>query len=136
MTNLYSPHTGEHIRADVPADWMGRADSAAPAYDPQTQACFWRDDRWEIIALISSDDRVPEAIEALQALLALDAAGLAPAFAAWANSPERTFAERAFIDRARTWRRDNPVLIAGAADMGITPEQLDQLFIAGAAIQL
>lgn len=79
---------------------------------------------------------VPEAVEALQALLALDAAGLAPAFAAWAQSPERSFAERAFIDRARTWRRDNPVLIAGAADMGITPEQLDQLFIAGAAIQL
>ena len=79
---------------------------------------------------------VPEAVEALQALLAIDAAGLAPAFAAWAESPDRTFAERAFITRTTTWRRDNPVLAAGAEAMGITPEQLDQLFIAAGAIQV
>jgi hypothetical protein len=88
---------------------------------------------WQCVARMPE---VPESIEALQGLLALYAAGLAPAFEAWAQSPARSFAERAFIDRARTWRRDNLVLVEGAAAMGISPGQLDQLFIAAGVIEL
>lgn len=50
MKDAYSPHTGEHIATDSPAQWMGRAGTPAPEYDSQTQACFWRGDAWEIVA--------------------------------------------------------------------------------------
>lgn len=47
---FYSPQTGEHIRTDVPAPWMGRAGVPAPDYDPATHSAFWRGERWEIVA--------------------------------------------------------------------------------------
>lgn len=69
-----------------------------------------------------------EAIPALDALLALDAAGLSSAYDAWANSPTRTFAERAFIAKAQTWRRDDPTLNAAAAALGLSESEVDALF--------
>lgn len=74
--------------------------------------------------------QVPESVPALEALLALDAAGLSADYEAWANDPARTFAERAFINKALTWRRDDPVLNAAGDALGLTEEQKDQLFIA------
>ena len=71
---------------------------------------------------------VPQEVTALQGLKALDAAGMAAAYEQWANDPARTFLERAFISREQRWRRDDPVLLAGAAALGLTPEQLDDLF--------
>jgi len=76
----------------------------------------------------------PESVTALRGLLAIDAAGLSSAYAAWAGSGDRTFAERAFIDKALRWRRDDPVLIAGADALGLTAEQVDQLFISASAL--
>jgi hypothetical protein len=75
------------------------------------------------------DARVPKRIEVLQGLLAIDQAGLSGVYESWINSPERTFAEKAFINKARTWRRDDPILQAAATEIGLTKEQLDQLFI-------
>ena len=77
---------------------------------------------------------VPESIEALQGLKAVDQAGLSAAYEAWANAPERTFIEKAFINKAQTWRRDDPVLIAGATALGLTSAQVDSLFILGATL--
>lgn len=71
----------------------------------------------------------PRECTALQGLLALSRAGLANAFEAWANNPARTFEERAFINRAILWRRDDPVLAAGARALGLTEANLDQLFL-------
>lgn len=71
---------------------------------------------------------VPEAVTPLQGLLALDQAGMATAYDAWAKNPARTFSERAFIEKAQTWRRDNAVLQGACAGLGITPTQLDDLF--------
>ena len=71
---------------------------------------------------------VPESVTALQGLLVLDQFGMAAAYEAWANAPERTFAQRAFINKAQTWKRDDPTLTQAAADMGLTPEQLDTMF--------
>lgn len=68
-------------------------------------------------------------VPALSALLALDAAGIAPYYSAWAASPERSFAERAFIDKATHWRSDDAVLHSAAAALGITDDQLTQLFL-------
>ena len=52
INDAYSPHTGEHIRTDDPADWMGRAGTPAPNYNQQTQACFWRDDAWAVVDVV------------------------------------------------------------------------------------
>ena len=67
-------------------------------------------------------------ITALQGLLAIDAAGLAEQYETWATDPTRTFAERAFINRAQSWQRDDQTLIAAATALGLDAEQIDALF--------
>jgi hypothetical protein len=46
--DLYSPDTGEHIQTTTPQDWMARAGADAPAYNRQTEGCFWRNGAWEV----------------------------------------------------------------------------------------
>ena len=77
---------------------------------------------------------VPSQVSALQGLLAINAAGLSEAYSAWASSGERTFAERAFIDKATHWKRTDPVLLSGATALGLTSDQVDQLFISASAL--
>lgn len=77
---------------------------------------------------------VPQEITPLQGLLALDKFGFSAAFEAWESDPARTFAERAFIARAQTWRRNDPTLLAAASAFNLTPKQLDTLFIEGAQL--
>lgn len=77
---------------------------------------------------------VPQAVTPLQGLLAIDLAGLSVAYEAWASDPARTFSERAFIQKAQTWRRDDPLLQAATDALGMTPAQLDALFIAAAKL--
>lgn len=67
-------------------------------------------------------------VTALQGLLAIDHAGLSVEYAVWANSPLRTFAQKAFIDKAQMWKRNDPTLIAAATDIGLSEGQLDALF--------
>jgi hypothetical protein len=69
----------------------------------------------------------------IQGLLAIEQAGLAAAFDAWATDPARTFADRAFL-RATVWKRTNPILCAAAAELGLTDAQLDDLFRQAAAL--
>lgn len=73
-------------------------------------------------------------VSALQGLLAIDQAGLAAQYEAWASAPARTFAERAFINKAMTWRRDDPTIQAAAVALGLTSQQVDALFDAAALI--
>lgn len=47
--HAYSPDTGELIRTETPAEWMGLTDVAPPKFDPATAGCFWRIDHWEIV---------------------------------------------------------------------------------------
>lgn len=75
---------------------------------------------------------VPERIEALQDLLVLDSAGLGPAYEAWALSPDRTFAQKAFINKATHWKRTDPTLLAATTALGLTSAQVDAFFIDGA----
>ncbi|HRQ04367.1 MAG TPA: hypothetical protein PK580_00225 [Nitrosomonas halophila] len=86
-------------------------------------------------AIYPSLPQIPQSCTALAGMLAIEAAGLSEAYQAWANSPDRTFAERAFIDKALTWRRDDPVLLAGAVALGLTDSQLDDLFILAKTIE-
>lgn len=78
--------------------------------------------------------QVPQAITALQGLLALDHEGFASYYEAWASAPDRTFAQRAFINKALHWQRDDPTLNAAASDLGLTSEQVDSLFILAATL--
>ena len=88
--------------------------------------------RWyapgEIVRPEPPANPVPQEVTVLQAMKALDAAGISAAYEAWANDPARTFLEKAFITRAQAWRRDDPVLASGAEALGLTAEQLDDLF--------
>lgn len=71
---------------------------------------------------------VPASILPLQGLLAIDRAGLSAAYETWATDPARTFAERAFIQRAPVWRRDDPLLQGAIVALGMTEAQADDLF--------
>lgn len=77
---------------------------------------------------------VPPIISALQGLLAIDQAGMSSAYEAWANNAARTFSERAYIAKAKTWRRDDPILNSAAGVLGLTESQVDELFILAASI--
>lgn len=77
---------------------------------------------------------VPESVTALQGLLAIDAAGMSAAYEAWATHADRTFAEKAFINKAMTWKRDDPVLLAGAAALNLNSDAVDNLFRAAALL--
>lgn len=46
----YSPDTGELIRTDTVADWMGTTEVPPPDFNPVTAGCFWRGDQWELEA--------------------------------------------------------------------------------------
>lgn len=46
----YSPHTGERILTDTPADWMGVTAVAPPVFDSATTGCFWKSGAWVLVA--------------------------------------------------------------------------------------
>lgn len=74
--------------------------------------------------------RVPKEVSALAGLAAIsEVPGLAAAYTAWAASPDRTFLERAFIDKAQTWKRSNQTLVDAVTSLGVTSEQLDAMFV-------
>ena len=87
-------------------------------------------DEW--LASLPVSNPIPQRVTALQGLLAIDEAGLSAQYQSWAASADRTFAERAYIDKATHWNRDDPVLIAGATALGLTSEQIDGLFVIAA----
>lgn len=75
MNDCYSPHTGEHIRTDNPADWMGRAGTPAPDYDLQAASAFWRGGDWEVV---EASPPVRTRSDILQALAQIDVRSIRP----------------------------------------------------------
>lgn len=71
---------------------------------------------------------IPEQVERLQARLALIQVGLWDTVVAYFADPSRTAIEMAFWDDARTWRRDDPTVMAAGANLGLTDAQIDALF--------
>jgi len=67
MTHYYSPHTGEHIQTDNPADWMEQTDIAPPAFDAQTAGCFWRGTAWEVVQALPSGPTIQDQLAQLDA---------------------------------------------------------------------
>ena len=50
------------------------------------------------------------------------------AYEAWATAPDRTFAERAFVQRAGHWARDDATLLSAATTLGLSAADVDELF--------
>ena len=134
--HAYSPDTGELIRTETPAEWMGLTDVAPPTFDPATAGCFWRGDRWEIVQAQPPVDPVPAAVSMRQARLALLKAGLlAQVNTAVANMPgAEGDAARIEWEYAQEVRRDSPLVAALSAAFGWTGARLDDLFTEGAKL--
>lgn len=132
----YSPDTGEIIRTETPADWMGTTSVAPPEFDPTTAGCFWRGDHWEIVPGEVPSDPVPEVVTMRQARLALLGAGLlAQVNAAVANMPgTEGDAARIEWEYAQEVRRDSPLVAGLSAALGLTDETLDNLYKVAAGL--
>lgn len=132
----FSPDTGEIIRTETPADWMGTTSVAPPEFDPATAGCFWRGDHWEIVPGEVPGDPVPEVVTMRQARLALLGAGLlAQVNAAVANMPSTEGdAARIEWEYAQEVRRDSPLVAGLSAALGLTDETLDNLYKVAAGL--
>lgn len=138
MKDAYSPYTGEFIDTDRPAAWMLHAGVECPEHDRVNQAAFWRDGAWVIEDVVHAES-VPAQVSRAQGKAALITAGLWDSVVAYvagiADVTERALAEVALYD-TQDWRRDSPFLATAAAALGLTDQQLDDLFVAAAAIVL
>ena len=134
--HAYSPDTGELIRTETPAEWMGLTDVAPPTFDPATAGCFWRGDRWEIVQAQPPVDPVPAAVSMRQARLALLKAGLlAQVNTAVAAMPgAEGDAARIEWEYAQEVRRDSPLLAQLAGALNLSTAQLDDLFRTAATL--
>ena len=96
---------------------------------------YWFDTLDKALAGMAAPPAVPT-VSALQGMLAIYQAGLAVTFNAWKSSldPVSDFAIIAFFERAQTWQRDNPYLNQGAAALGLSDEQIDDLFQVAATL--
>jgi hypothetical protein len=124
-TFAYSPNTGELIRTETPADWMGVTDTEPPVFDSATAGCFWRQDHWEIVVAQPLVASVPNIISMRQARLALLQAGLLDTVSAAMVTPE----EKIWWDYSTVVDRNNALVLQKTAAIGISSEQLDSLFV-------
>ena len=128
--HAYSPDTGELIRIDNPADWMGLTDVTPPSFDPATAGCFWRGDHWEIVQAQPQVEPVPAAVSMRQARLALLKAGLLSQVNTAVAAMPGPEGDAARIDweYAQEVRRDSPLVAGLAGVLELTATQLDELF--------
>ena len=132
----YSPDTGELIRTETPADWMGTTSVAPPEFDPATTGCFWRGDHWEIVPGEVPSDPVPVVVTMRQARLALLGAGkLAGVEAAIASMPEpqRTAAQIEW-EYSNVLQRSNHFVSQLGAALGLDAAEIDALFVEAAKL--
>ena len=136
---FYSPHTGEHIKVATPADWMGRTATPPPVYDRATQGAFFRDGVWEVETAQPPAAPVPAQVSRAQGKAVLIQLGLwqqvLDFVAAIPDSTQRALAEVALHD-TQNWQRSSPFLNQAADALGLTPEQMDELFIAADQVML
>lgn len=119
----------ERINTLVRKGWTVRPDM--PAYDPATQHCAWDGGQWVVSSIVPV---VPNSVTMRQARLALLGAGkLALVDAAIDSMPEpNKSAARIEWEYSHEVQRDNGVVAALGPALGMTPAQIDQLFIAAA----
>jgi len=130
----YSPHTGEHIDTQTPADWMGTTTLPVPTYNPATQSAFFRDGTWVVETAQPSAALVPQSVTRFQALAALHLAGHLPAVQAIMAAPETPVLAKLAWDNALSFERSSPTLASLAGALGLTDDALDALFVAAAGV--
>lgn len=131
MIYCFSPHTGEIINTDTPADWMGRTDLVPPVVGVAQSAVF-RSGAWEVVEVDPVVVPVPTVVTMSQAQLALLAAGhLDSIEAAVAQMPREA---QILWRKANTVVRGDALLVELAALLGLTELDIDALFIAAAKL--
>ena len=135
----YSPHTGEHIETTTPADWMGRTLIALPSYDPATQGAFFRGGVWEVETAAPPRRPVPTQVTRAQGKVVLIQMGLWQQVLDYVSGipdpVQKAVAEVALND-TQYWQRNSPFLTQAAAALGMTDEQLDDLFVQADGVML
>lgn len=135
MNYYYSPHTGEQILTDDPADWMGATSIAPPAHNP-TQSAIFANGAWTVVNAKPPEAPVPRGVTMRQARLALLQIGrLADVNAAIAGmlGPEGE-AARIEWEYSQEVQRNKALVLALAPALNLTSEQLDQLFVTAATL--
>ena len=78
---------------------------------------------------------VPQVVSRFQARAALHLAGVLPAIEALMSDPQTDALSRIAWQDAQEFRRTSPTVLAMAAAVGLTGEQLDDLFTTAAGIE-
>jgi hypothetical protein len=101
-------------------------------YDPSATAQQKTLGNAVLTTFVMTQPSVPQVVGAMNAKVALLRAGLLPSVQAWVNTQS---AEQQLIwNTATDFRRDSALIAAGAAALGLTSAQLDQLFITAATV--
>jgi hypothetical protein len=121
----------ERIATLVRKGWTVRPD--APAYDPAKQQCAWVDGKWVVTELPVV---VPSEVTMRQARLALLGAGKLSAVDAAINSMSEPMKSAARIEweYSGAVQRHNGFVAALGPALGLTSDQIDQLFVAAAKL--
>lgn len=101
-----------HSHSEFSAKWRGTVPCPS---EPEIAA-----------AALEYKEPVPIAVTAVQARKALTEAGLRETVEAWVQQQPLAVQDDWYY--ADPFRRDNPTLLSGAAALGLTSEQLDNLF--------
>ena len=131
MIYCFSPHTGEIINTDTPADWMGRTDLVPPSVSASQSAVF-QSGAWAVVEAVPVVPAVPTTVTMSQAQLALLAAGHLDAIEAAVAQMSRE--SQILWRKANTVVRGDPLLIELAALRGLTEADVDALFVAAAKL--
>lgn len=131
MIYCFSPHTGEIINTDTPADWMGRTDLVPPSVSTSQSAVF-RGGAWEVVEAVPVAEIVPTTISMAQAQLALLAGGHLDDVEAAVGQLSRE--SQILWRKANTVVRGDPLVVQLAALLGLSEADVDALFVAGAAL--
>lgn len=133
-TNYYHPQTLEHIRNPLPAvaDWAEATELPVPEYDPQTHSCLFASGAWLVEAVPVPTVVVPQSVTMRQARLQLLAIGkltdVETAVAGMGAEAQIAWDYSSMVGR-------NHALVAPMqALLGYTEAQMDELFIAAAAL--
>ena len=133
--HYYSPHTLELIATTTPAEWMASTAVAPPAFQPETQSCLFQDGAWVVADVVPPGPAVPAAVTRFQARAALAQAGLLDSVSTMMEHPDTPVIVKLAWADALEFRRQSPTVLALAGALGMSAQQLDELFIAAAQIE-
>jgi len=79
---------------------------------------------------------IPNAVDALNAFIAMIDLGYIDQYDAWVTDPGRTRREKVMAEKAKTWRRNDSFFVAAADALLFTEQQRDDFFIYAAGLDM